>query len=97
MALVKPFFHCVAFRHKTRLQKLFALARYLNTVLVKLQEGCPIPPTNGQWKRHCCKETLGWESSFTDMQQRFEELMSIERGGVTIVGEGSRDMPMVID
>src|SRR6266487_1487846 len=66
-------------------------------VLVKLKEGCPIPKTNAQWKRHAAEHTKDWQTYFVDRQKEFEELMSIERGDVSTVGVGSEDNPMTID
>ncbi|GAU11794.1 hypothetical protein TSUD_75450 [Trifolium subterraneum] len=66
-------------------------------VLVKLKEGCPIPKTNAQWKRHAAEHTKDWQTYFMDRQKEFEELMSIERGDVSTVGVGSEENPMTID
>ncbi|PNX80992.1 phosphomannose isomerase, partial [Trifolium pratense] len=49
-------------------------------VYVKLKDGCPIPPTCGQWKKHCKAEAVAWESNFLDRQTKFDELMKEERG-----------------
>ncbi|GAU47401.1 hypothetical protein TSUD_372900 [Trifolium subterraneum] len=65
-------------------------------VLVKLKEGCTIPKTNAQWKRHASEHTKDWETYCMDRQKKFEELMNIERGDVSTVGVGSKDNPMTI-
>ncbi|GAU28509.1 hypothetical protein TSUD_156660 [Trifolium subterraneum] len=64
---------------------------------VKLKEGCLIPKTNAQWKRHAAEHTKDWQTYFMDRQKEFEELMSIERGDVSTVGVGSEDNPTTID
>ncbi|KAL6503349.1 hypothetical protein OROGR_025272 [Orobanche gracilis] len=66
-------------------------------VLVKLKQGCPIPPTAQGWKRHCSKAAAAaWESLFLERQQKFEELLTIERGGedMTTIGKCSKEEPI---
>ncbi|XP_045820191.1 uncharacterized protein LOC123913479 [Trifolium pratense] len=65
-------------------------------VLVRLKEGCPIPPTAHQWKNYCCKEAATWEPMFLDRMQKFGELLTIERAGddLATIGNGSKDDPL---
>ena len=48
-------------------------------LLVTLKEGCPIPPTAPGWKEVCTPEAAAWESLFVDRQQRFKELLEVDR------------------
>jgi hypothetical protein len=48
-------------------------------LLVTLKEGCPIPPTAPGWKKVCTPEAAAWESLFVDRQQRFKELLEVDR------------------
>jgi histone-lysine N-methyltransferase SETD2 len=41
--------------------------------LVKLKEGCPLPPTCLEWKNHRSEEAAEWEYSFMD---RYAELVA---------------------
>ncbi|CAJ2642548.1 unnamed protein product [Trifolium pratense] len=44
-------------------------------VYVKLKDGCPIPPTCVQWKQHCSREAIVWESYFAIQQAKYIKLM----------------------
>ena len=65
-------------------------------VLVRLKEGCPIPPTAHQWKNFCSEEAATWEPMFLDRMQKFGELLTIERAGddLATIGNGSKDDPL---
>ncbi|MCI02044.1 FAR1-related protein [Trifolium medium] len=64
-------------------------------VHVKLKDGCPIPPTCPQWRKHCSEESVAWESSFLDRQKMFDELVENERGNIIDIGVGcNRDHPI---
>ncbi|GAU44185.1 hypothetical protein TSUD_87450 [Trifolium subterraneum] len=80
---------------RATLDYIYQEAKRVDNV-VKLKEGCPIPKTNAQWKRHAAEHTKDWETYFMDRQKEFE-VMSIEIGDVSTVGVGSEDNPMTID
>jgi hypothetical protein len=50
--------------------------------LVKLKEGCPLPPTCLEWKNYRSKEAAEWEYPFMDRQSTFAELLAHEMKSV---------------
>jgi histone-lysine N-methyltransferase SETD2 len=67
--------------------------------LVKLKEGCPLPPTCLEWKNHRSEEAAEWEYPFMDRQSTYVDLIAQHMKGkpkkiLTGVGS-SKDEPYI--
>jgi histone-lysine N-methyltransferase SETD2 len=67
--------------------------------LVKLKEGCPLPPTCLEWKNHRSEEAAEWEYPFMDRQSTYVDLVAQHMKGkpkkiLTGVGS-SKDEPYI--
>jgi hypothetical protein len=49
-------------------------------VYVKLNDGCPVPPTCKEWKTHRVQELETWKDKSLVRQSVFEEPVNIEIG-----------------
>jgi len=47
-------------------------------VLLKLKDGCPLPPSSKEWRNHRSIEAATWEDEFLAQHDRFRTLMEIE-------------------
>jgi histone-lysine N-methyltransferase SETD2 len=64
-------------------------------VEVKLKPGCPLPPTNKQWKNHRAGDAEGWEEKFKDRMIEFEQLMENEKAWLP-KRKSNEDDPIIV-
>ncbi|XP_014522311.1 uncharacterized protein LOC106778829 [Vigna radiata var. radiata] len=62
----------------------YAIANRYNVILVKLQEGCPLPMVNIISSTYCYAQARAWSSMYTSRMQAFAQLMNVSKSYVDL-------------